>query len=110
MTGTPILPTTALPDDLTTAALPGAADSAASAPAGDEAAIDPRAVARLAMYLREGLYLVDLADGSQRQVARDDWHELVHRVVSQPDSRLSPVTAGRYDVIWRVDWTAREED
>lgn len=109
MTGTPILPTTALPDALTTAALSGAADSAAPAPAGDEATIDPRAVARLAMYPREAIYLVDLADGRQRQIAPDDWHALVHTVVSHPDSRLLPVTAGRYDTIWRVEWTTREE-
>lgn len=101
--------TTALPDALTPAAIPGAADSAASTPAGDEAPIDPRAVARLAMYPREAIYLVDLADGRQRQIAPDDWRDLVHTVVSHPDSRLLPVTAGRYDAIWRVEWTTREE-
>ena len=77
---------------------------------GRVAGIDLRQVARLAMYPREALYLVDLADGPQRQVEPDDWDTLVHKVVSHPDSRLSPVTAGRYDIIWRVDWATREEN
>ena len=76
---------------------------------GRVAGIAPRAVARLAMYPREAIYLVDLADGRQRQIARDDWHALVHAVVSHPDSRLLPVTGGRYDIIWRVQWATREE-
>lgn len=94
-----------------TAAPERAADDTATPPPSDEAApIDPRAVARLAMYPRESLFIVHLADGRQRQIARGDWHALVHEIESDPDSRLLPVTAGRYDVIWRVEWTTREED
>lgn len=97
------------PDDGIT---PAAVADGATTTTGDGrvAGIDPRAVVRLAMYPREAIYLVDLTDGRQRQVEPDDWHALVHTVASHPDSRLFPVTAGCYDIIWRVEWTTREED
>ena len=67
------------------------------------AAIDPCRVTRLAMYSREALFVVDLDDRPRLAVEREVYYELLRALERDPGRRLLPVTAGLYDVIWRVE-------
>jgi hypothetical protein len=65
--------------------------------------IDLRRVTRLAMYSREALFVVDLEGRPRLAVEREVYYELLRALESDPGRRLLPVTAGLYDVIWRVE-------
>lgn len=92
----------------TASPLPAAlTNSDAAAPATEEGAtvsgIDPRRVTRLTMYGREALFLIDLDDRPRLSVEREVYYDLLRALERDPGRRLLPVTAGLYDVIWRVE-------
>ncbi len=65
--------------------------------------IDPKQVTRLAAYFREEIFVIETADGRKWSSSRDEYHQMVRELESDPARRLVSVTAGRHDVVFRVE-------
>ncbi len=65
--------------------------------------LDSAQVTRLTAYFREEIFVIETADGRKWPASRDEYHQMVRELESDPARRLVSAPAGRHDVVYRVE-------